>query len=71
MAREFDPNMGSTVEPQENPEARWIAWAVWSGLALIATLVAVLFGGMNSVLLLGWAFGIIVSAMLMLFSRRR
>ena len=70
MDRNSGARMGATAEPEDSPEARWIAWAIWSGIALIAVLIAVLLGGMHPVLLLGWAFGIIVSAMLMVFGRR-
>jgi hypothetical protein len=69
MARDFDSNIDTTVTPEDNPESKWLAWAIWSGISLVMVLFAVLVAGFDSGLLLGWAVGIIVAAMLMVFGR--
>jgi 4-hydroxybenzoate polyprenyltransferase len=69
MDRNFDSNMGAPPAPIESPESKWIAWALWSGVSLAAVLFIVFAGGFNPGLLLGWAVGIIIAAMLMVFRR--
>ena len=68
MDRDLDTNIGSHIEP-DTPESRWAAWAIWSGISLLLVLFAVLVAGFDTGLLLGWAVGIIVAAMLMVFGR--
>ena len=53
-----------------NPDIKWVLWGVWAGLSLLAVLLAVLVGGFDPALLLGWAVGIIVAAMLIVFARK-
>jgi hypothetical protein len=69
MDGDFDTNIGTTIEPGDTPEARWTAWAIWSAISLVIVLFAVLVAGFDAALLLGWAVGIIVAAMLMVFGR--
>jgi hypothetical protein len=49
------------------PEARWIAWALWSAISLVLVLLTVFGAGFDTGLLPGWAAGIIVAAMLLVF----
>ena len=58
------------IEPADTPEAKWIAWAIWSVISLAMVLLGVLGAGFDTGLLLGWAVGIIVAAMIMVFSRK-
>jgi len=75
MDSELDTNMGSGLDasgihPADNPDAKWTAWAIWSGIILVMALFAVLVAGFDTGLLLGWAVGVIVSASLMVFGRK-
>ena len=67
MDRDLDTQIGTTIG--NNPESKWIAWAIWSGISLVLALFAVLVAGLDTGLLLGWAVGIIIAAMLMVFRR--
>jgi hypothetical protein len=60
-----------THAPQytDPPEARWIAWALWSAISLVLVLLAVFGAGFDTGLLLGWAAGIIVAAILLVFGK--
>ena len=49
---------------------RWVVWAICAVVTFAAVAAAVFVGEMNSGLLLGWAVGMIISAMLVLFGRR-
>ena len=69
MSRDLDRHVGTTVGSGSNPEAKWILWAIWSGISLLAALFVVFVGGFDTGLLLGWAVGIIIAAMLMVFRR--
>jgi|HubBroStandDraft_3_1064219.scaffolds.fasta_scaffold2494192_1 hypothetical protein len=69
MDRDLDTHIGTTIDRTDNPESKWVAWAIWSGISLVMALLAVLVAGMDSGLLLGWAVGIIIAAMLMVFRR--
>jgi hypothetical protein len=51
------------------PEARWTAWALWSAISLVLVLLAVFAAGFDPGLLLGWAAGIIVAAILLVFGK--
>ncbi len=55
---------------QSETVAPWIRLAVGAILGLLAVGVAVLFADMNPALLLGWAFGVTIAAVLILFRRR-
>lgn len=68
MDRDFNPNVGAPADT-DPPEAKWIAWGIWSGISLVIVLLAVLVAGFDTGLLLGWAVGIIIAAMLMVFRR--
>ena len=68
MARNLDTNI-ETPAQANNPEAKWIVWGIWSGLALVVVLLAVIFAGLDPGLLLAWALGVIITAMLMVFRR--
>jgi hypothetical protein len=65
---ELETHIG-TVAAEDSPEARWIAWGIWSALSLAMVMLAVLGAGFDPGLLLGWIVGIIVAAMLMVFGR--
>ena len=58
------------IELLESPASKWIAWAIWSGISLVMVLLAVLGAGFDTGLLPGWAVGIIVAGMIMVFSRK-
>jgi hypothetical protein len=68
MDRDLNTNTASPAD-EDTPEAKWIAWGMWSGISLVMVLLAVLVAGMDTGLLLGWALGVIIAAMLMLFRR--
>ncbi len=68
MDTDLNTNMAATAQA-DNPEAKWITWAIWSGISLVMVLLAVLVAGLDSILLLVWAVGIIITAMLMVFRR--
>jgi hypothetical protein len=69
MARDFDTTIGTSTGPADTPESKWTAWAIWSAISLAAVLFIVFVGGFNPGLLLGWAVGIIIAAMLVVFRR--
>ncbi len=69
MDTELETNIG-TVAAGDSPEARWIAWGIWSALSLGMVMLAVIGAGFDPGLLLGWIVGIIVAAMLMVFGRK-
>jgi len=69
MDRNLGSDFGTTVEHVDPPEAKWIAWAIWSAISLVMGLLAVFVAGFDTGLLLGWAVGIIVAAMLMVFGK--
>jgi hypothetical protein len=69
MDRDLDTHIGTTIDRGSNPESKWVAWGIWSGISLVMALLAVLVAGLDSGLLLGWAVGIIIAAMLMVFRR--
>jgi hypothetical protein len=69
MARDFNPNIGAPAGSADTPESKWTAWAVWSAISLFAVLFIVFVGGFDAGLLLGWAVGIIIAAMLVVFRR--
>ena len=48
----------------------WVRWFAGAVLSLLAVMAAVFWLGMNDVLLLGWAFAMIVAATLTLILRR-
>ncbi len=48
---------------------RWVWWAVGAGISFVAVAVAVFALNMHGALLLGWAIGMIIAAVLMLFKR--
>jgi hypothetical protein len=60
----------AVVEPAPSPDAKWTAWAIWSVITLVVALFAVFVAGADTGLLLGWVVGVIVTAMLMVFSRK-
>jgi hypothetical protein len=68
MDRDLNTNTAAPAD-EDAPEAKWIAWGMWSGISLVMVLLAVLVAGMDTGLLLGWALGVIIAAMLMLFRR--
>ena len=68
MDRGFNPNAGTAADAA-SPEAKWIAWGIWSGISLAVVLLAVVAAGFDTGLLLGWALGVIIAAMLMVFRR--
>jgi hypothetical protein len=65
----MDRYNGGNTHPEDSPDSKWFAWAIWAGLSLLAVLIAVLVFGFDSALLLGWVVGIIITAMLMVFRR--
>jgi hypothetical protein len=69
MERDLDTQFVTTIPAADSPDSKWIAWAVWSGLSLILVLLAVFGAGFDTGLLLGWAVGTIIAAMLMVFRR--
>ena len=73
MQREMDTYLASGDAPPatDTPEARWIAWALWSAISLVVVLFAVLVFGADAALLLGWVVGVILTAMWMVFGRNR
>jgi hypothetical protein len=60
----------AAVEPTTSPDAKWTVWALWSVITLVVALFAVFVAGADTGLLLGWVVGVIVAAMLMVFSRK-
>jgi len=69
MERDLDSNIGPSANIGDTPESKWVAWALWSIISLAAVLFVVFAGGFNPGLLLGWAVGIIIAAMLVVFRR--
>ncbi len=69
MDRNFDPNIATSTGAGDSPESKWTAWAIWSSISLVAVLLIVFVGGFDAGLLLGWAVGIIIAAMLVVFRR--
>ena len=69
MDRDPNTNIGTTYNGR-NPDGKWITWALWSSMSLVAALVAVLVAGVDPGLLLGWAAAIIIGGMLMVFRRQ-
>jgi hypothetical protein len=69
MGRDFNSDIGVPTESGDTPESRWTAWAIWSAISLVAVLFVVFVGGFNTGLLLGWAVGIIIAAILVVFRR--
>jgi hypothetical protein len=69
MDRDFDRFTSTATQPEDDPETKWVAWGVWSGLSLVAVLLAIFVGGFDPGLLLGWVVGIIIAAVLMVFRR--
>ncbi len=64
------PNLpGADIPLVDTPEARWTAWAIWSAIILVMVLFFVFAAGLDTGLLLGWAVGVIVAAMLMVLGR--
>lgn len=47
----------------------WIRWAIWSGIMLVVFLGLVGFGYCSSIILGGWAVGVVLAATLLLFWR--
>jgi hypothetical protein len=68
MDRDLNTSAGTPADA-DTPEANWIAWGIWSGISLVMMLLAVVVAGLDTGLLLGWAVGIIIAAMLMVFRR--
>ena len=52
---------------KDDPDKKWIAWALYTAGSLILALAAVMVLGLDQVLLLGWAVGVIVAAVLTVF----
>jgi hypothetical protein len=69
MDRDFNSNIATPNTRGDSPESKWVAWAVWSSVSLLAVLFVVFVGGFDTGLLLGWAVGIIIAAMLVVFRR--
>jgi hypothetical protein len=70
MDTDLGTDIGTTVEPLvDTPEARWTAWAIWSAITLVMALFFVFAAGVDTGLLPGWAVGIIVAAVLIVFGR--
>jgi hypothetical protein len=58
------------MSSQSETVAPWIRLAVAALVGLLAIGGAVMFGGLNPALLVGWAFGVTIAAVLILFRRR-
>ena len=58
------------MSSQTETVAPWIRLAVGAVLGLLVIGGAVMFGGLNPALLVGWAFGVTIAAVLILFRRR-
>lgn len=56
--------------PAEPPRAVWRRFLIWSVLALLGFLALIRSDGYSGVILLGWAFGMVVAAALILFRQR-
>jgi hypothetical protein len=69
MDRDLNRNIDTTYIARY-PDGKWITWALWSSISLVAALVAVLIAGIDPGLLLGWAAAIIIGGMLMVFRRQ-
>lgn len=48
---------------------RWVWWAVGAVISFVAVAVAVFALNMHGALLVGWAFGMTISAVLLVFKR--
>ena len=55
----------------ETPSALWRRFAIWSVLALVGLLALGGFGRYSGLIVLGWAFGMVVGGSLILFRQRR
>lgn len=67
--------MDTRTEPEfttlrEDPASRWLAWLRWSCAALLLAAIAVLGFGADPGLLLGWACGSMIAAVLLVVRRR-
>jgi len=69
MDQDIDTNIGTSIDRTDSPDAKWVAWAIWSSIALVLTLFMVFAGGMDPGALLGWVVGVTIAAMLMVFRR--
>jgi hypothetical protein len=69
MDRDIDPNIGTSIGRVDTRDPKWVAWAIWSSVSLALALFVVLAGGFDPGLLLGWAAGVIIAAVLMVFRR--
>jgi hypothetical protein len=69
MDTELDLPVDPPQEATYDPDSKWIAWALWSGIGMVMALFGVFCLGVDSGLLLGWAVGVIVAATLTLFGR--
>ncbi len=47
----------------------WVWWAVGAVISFVAVGAAVFMAGMNPALLFGWAIGMIIAALLLIFKR--
>jgi len=47
----------------------WVWWAVGAVISFVAVAGAVFMAGMNPALLFGWAVGMIIAALLLIFRR--
>lgn len=54
----------------ESPFAVWRRFAIWSVLALVGMLAVGGFGKFSGLIVLGWAFGMVVAAAIMLIRQR-
>jgi hypothetical protein len=69
MDRDINSDIATSTTRGDSPESKWVAWAIWSSISLLAVLFVVFAGGFDTGLLLGWAVGIIIAAMLVVFRR--
>ena len=67
---ETDTHAEVTPGFDDNPDKKWIVWTVWAFLSLALVIAAVVFIEVDRGLLLGWAVGIMVAALLMVFGKR-
>ncbi len=70
MDTEFETPLPQGLTRPDNPDRKWIFWAIYAMGSLILALTAIVVLQIDSGILLGWAVGVIVAATLTIFGRQ-
>lgn len=70
MDTEFETPLPRGLARSDNPDRKWIVWAIYAMGSLILALTAIIVLQIDSGILLGWAVGVIVAATLTVFGRQ-